>query len=295
MHQTGVSIGNYMPKSQWALAILMISFSVASAGGARSDSELLRSIRMGDIGLYPVPFSEGVAVVEPYSEKEFFGTTRVSGESLVGQRHCITGLTKAGIVGVDVVFSRPDRPFSRIAGNFSDRNNIWFTNFQSNVKSRSFPCVVNTKFDSELFPNAGFPVCPLGVIILSSLDGVSSVSQPSPLIQTHRIFGYSECFLGLVNLLPGVPSVEECQYYKRDGRTGHNPIWIWILGLIFGLTLQIAGGYLVFFRFCQFGPSLWRELVLGIFLIAVGGILLNFVMPHIDPVLSNRNGYPPLY
>ena len=334
------------------LTVWMANFARVRADGTRPNTEIGRTENVSDTSLCPVASSGDIAVVELCPEENLLRGIGVFRELFFGQFKRSGVMAKTIIVGKNNESSSTARPFFRLLGNDSDRNNLWFNVHYSDVEGGSLPYVVDEETHPELFSYIGFSVCPCGCGTLSSLNNVLVVTQPSSLIQTYRIhsgiglffhsdnlpcsrlstssgrrsslFGsvrsslsssglflhfpqsggellgiLSECisgrhqpFSGQLNLLPSTLGIEESHYYKRDGRTSHEPLWPLFLGLLVALGIQAFGGLLVFLPLCGLRPFNRRKMLLGVFLIVVGWIGGHHVLPQLDERLWEMRKRP---
>ena len=170
------------------LAVWMVGFSGVRADGTQPKTELARAESMSDSSLCPVAPSGGIAVVEFCPEENLFLDGGVCQELLIGHRKCIGVMANTIIIRENSESASTTRPFLRLFRKDSNRNHHWFNVHHSDVEGRSFSYIVDEEAHSELLPCFRFSVFPCGCEILSSLDNVLAVTQPSSLFQTYRIY-----------------------------------------------------------------------------------------------------------
>ena len=204
------------------LAVWMVSFAGVRADGTRSNTEVGRTENVSDSSLCPVASSGDIAIVDFCPEEDLHRGIGVCRELLAGQFKRFGVVAKTIVIGKNYGTARFASPFLGLIGNVSNVNNLWLNNHRSDIEGRSLPYVLDEETYPELFSFFGFSVVPCRCRVLSRLNNVLVVTQPSSLIQTNRIHSGIRLFLHGDNLFTGRNSTSTGSRRGLSGGSGSN-------------------------------------------------------------------------
>ena len=258
----------------------MVSFAGIGADRTRSDTIQTLAKHMTNSDLCPISFSNPVTVIKPCPKIEFLFSSRIFQKILIHQFESPAILSKPLTFRKDNILASTDNPLIRRTRKITsfNRNNSYDAR-QLQLESRSPTNIFDRKRNSELFPRRRLSFHPNSIGVFSSFNSIPIVPNPRPLFQAYSLSSSLKRVSRQNNQPVRVISIYGSDYYENARRNGDDPIWQRFLILAFGIGINLFGGYLVFFRFCQ-SLSI-KTLIFGIIFWAVSILFLHNSLPHI--------------